>query len=146
MPEVYRDLLTCVVCDKGGGDIKKCAKCFSVSYCGRECQVGDWGRHKRLCHPVMIKDFGEKGRGLVASKNFSVGDLILKDKSVVCLSTSITPFECYGYEYAEQIFCILSTKDIHVTQSTNGERKCASFLPQSFRQTALSTQQRQDFE
>ena len=104
MPEVYRDLLTCVVCDKAGGDIKKCAKCFSVSYCGRECQVGDWARHKRLCVPVMVKDFGEKGRGLVASKKFSVGDLILKDKSVVCMSTSITPFECLEYEYAKQIY------------------------------------------
>ena len=108
MPEVYRDLLTCVVCDKGGGDIKKCSKCFSVSYCGRECQVGDWARHKRLCVPVMVKDFGEKGRGLVASKKFSIGDLILKDKSVVCLSTSITPFECFGYEYAKQIYAQIS--------------------------------------
>jgi len=85
MPEVFRDLLTCVVCDKGGDSIKKCAKCFSVSYCGRECQVGDWTRHKRLCDPVMVKDFGEKGRGLVASKNFKVGDLIFKDTSVASI-------------------------------------------------------------
>ena len=77
MPEVYRDLLTCVVCDKGGDSIKQCAKCFSVSYCGRECQVGDWTRHKRLCVPVMVKDFGERGRGLV--------DIIFKDTSVASI-------------------------------------------------------------
>ena len=33
--------------------------------------------------PVMIKDMGEKGRGLVASKAFTKGDLILRDKTVV---------------------------------------------------------------
>ena len=83
MPKIFRDLLACVVCDKGGDRIKKCAKCVSVSYCGRECQVADWTRHKRLCVPVMVKDFGEKGRGLVASKDFKIGDLIMKDKAVV---------------------------------------------------------------
>ena len=46
-------------------------------------KVSDWGRHKRNCKPVMIKDMGIKGRGLVASKAFVKGDLILKDKVVV---------------------------------------------------------------
>ena len=85
MPEIYRDLLTCVVCHRGGDSIKQCSKCFSVAYCGRECQVGDWARHKRLCVPVMVKDFGEKGRGLVASKNFQVKDIIFKDTSVASI-------------------------------------------------------------
>jgi len=89
MPELYRDLLTCVVCDKGGDCIKQCAKCFSVAYCGRECQVGDWARHKRLCVPVMVKDFGEKGRGLVASRDFKIGDIIMKDKAVVTSSAEV---------------------------------------------------------
>ena len=31
----------------------------------------------------MVKDFGEKGRGLVASRDFNVGDLILDDTSVI---------------------------------------------------------------
>ena len=85
MPEIFRDLLTCIVCGKGGGSIKSCAKCFSVSYCGKECQVKDWTRHKRFCVPVMIKDFGEKGRGLVASRDFKIGDLIMTDKAVVSM-------------------------------------------------------------
>ena len=83
MPEIFRDLLSCVVCDKGGVGVKKCSKCFSVSYCGKDCQVADWARHKRLCDPVMVKDYGEKGRGLVASKNFKAGDIIFKDTSIV---------------------------------------------------------------
>ena len=107
MPEVFRDLLTCVVCHKAGDSIKKCGKCFSVSYCGRECQVGDWTRHKRLCVPVMIKDFGEKERGLVASKNFKVGDLIFKDTSVASIILAdefpITTLVKYGKEVYAQI-------------------------------------------
>ena len=83
MPEVFRDLLSCVRCDQGGD--KKCAKCHSVSYCGRKCQRADWPRHKRLCLPVLIKEMGEKGRGLVASRDFKVGDLIFNDKLVVSI-------------------------------------------------------------
>ena len=89
MPEIHRDLLRCIRCDKDGDTIKRCAKCLSVSYCGRECQVADWPRHKRLCLPVMIKDFGDKGRGLVASRDFKVGDLIFNDK-LLC-STAKSP-------------------------------------------------------
>ena len=82
MPEVYSDLLACVVCHKDGDSIKQCSKCFSVAYCGRECQVGDWTRHKRLCVPVMVKDFGEKGRVLGASRDFKIEDINMKDKAV----------------------------------------------------------------
>ena len=46
-------------------------------------KASDWGRHKRNCKPVMIKDMENKGRGLVASKAFVKGDLILKDKVIV---------------------------------------------------------------
>ena len=46
-------------------------------------KVSDSGRHKRNCLPVMVKDFGIKGRGLVASKSFMKGDLILTDETVV---------------------------------------------------------------
>ena len=89
MPEIHRDLLRCVRCDQDGDTIKKCAKCHSVSYCRRECQVADWPRHKRPCLPVMVKEMGEKGRGVVASRDFKVGDLIFNDKLVV--SSTINP-------------------------------------------------------
>ena len=107
MPEIFRDLLACVVCDKGGDSIKKCAKCLSVSYCGRECQVADWTRHKKLCVPGMVKDFGEKGRGLVASKDFKIGDLIMKDKAVVEstaeISMDIRKLKRFGDEIIQQL-------------------------------------------
>lgn len=37
----------CAVC--GDPMQKKCAACHSVSYCGKECQIADWGTHKRVC-------------------------------------------------------------------------------------------------
>ena len=111
MPEVFRHLLSCVRCDKGGD--KKCAKCHSVSYCGRECQRADWPRHKRLCLPVMVKEMGEKGRGLVASRDFKVGDLIFNDKLVV--SSTISPVGIYNVtRRAQDIYAqilILNEKD-----------------------------------
>lgn len=30
---------------------KRCGRCKQVIYCGRECQVSDWQRHKPVCHP-----------------------------------------------------------------------------------------------
>ena len=79
MPELVRGGETCVCCE-GPGD-RKCSACHSVTYCGPPCQRGDWRRHKRLCLPVMIEKTGHKGNGLVASKNFKMGDLILKENA-----------------------------------------------------------------
>ena len=30
----------------------RCSRCHKVYYCSRECQVGDWDRHKRICKAV----------------------------------------------------------------------------------------------
>ena len=53
-----------------------------VTYCSLKCQKKDWSRHKRLCMPVMIEETRDKGKGLIASKNFKMGDLIFKEKAV----------------------------------------------------------------
>lgn len=34
---------------EGGGELKACAKCMKVKYCGRTCQRADWKRHKKEC-------------------------------------------------------------------------------------------------
>jgi hypothetical protein len=38
----------CAVCGKGlrGEKLSRCGGCSKVYYCGRDCQVADWGRHK----------------------------------------------------------------------------------------------------
>ena len=117
MPEIYRDLLRCVRCDQGGDTIKKCAKCLSVSYCGRESTT--WPRHKRLCLPVMVKEMGEKGRGLVASSDFKVGDHIFKDKSVASIKRKEVP----EAEVAEQIHAQITD------EQTAQDRDSRAFWP-----------------
>ncbi|KZV93557.1 hypothetical protein EXIGLDRAFT_576441, partial [Exidia glandulosa HHB12029] len=29
--------------------MKQCSKCRQVTYCGQECQKGDWKAHKKVC-------------------------------------------------------------------------------------------------
>ncbi len=36
-------------CSEGRLPVKLCSGCRSASYCSRECQVADWGRHARVC-------------------------------------------------------------------------------------------------
>jgi hypothetical protein len=36
------------VCGKGDG-VRKCSKCKTVGYCGRDCQKQDWKNHKKVC-------------------------------------------------------------------------------------------------
>ena len=79
MPEVARDGVTCVSCASPGD--KKCTACHSVTYCSQKCQKKDWSRHKRLCVPVMVQKTAHKGNGLVASRDFKMGELILKEKA-----------------------------------------------------------------
>ncbi|RMJ21001.1 MYND finger [Aspergillus sp. HF37] len=42
---------TCTTCKKQGSDtpLKRCAKCKTGWYCSRECQMADWGTHKKTC-------------------------------------------------------------------------------------------------
>lgn len=83
MPETARDGVTCVSCCSPGD--KKCTACHSVTYCSLKCQKRDWSRHKRLCMPVMIEETKIKGRGLIASRNFKMGDLIFKERAVATI-------------------------------------------------------------
>merc|ERR1712183_439473 len=83
MPEYHSSLTTCMVCYSNG--TKLCSKCKSVSYCGVKCQKVDWSRHKGKCVPVVIRKMENRGRGLVASKDIGMGDLIMKETAVVAL-------------------------------------------------------------
>jgi hypothetical protein len=45
------DLDKCGKCGREG-ELKKCARCLSVAYCGRECQTAHWPTHKVHCKKV----------------------------------------------------------------------------------------------
>lgn len=44
----------CAACGKAGSLVKlrSCTGCKKVWYCGKECQVSDWRRHKKDCKAV----------------------------------------------------------------------------------------------
>ena len=81
MLEKLSDLTICSQCGQiGSKELLKCSQCHSIAYCGQECQREDWGRHKDNCIPVMIT---EQGRGLVASRDINIGQVILNEKWAV---------------------------------------------------------------
>jgi len=95
MPEFYvepmKDRRSCFVCKKtvkGKKVLLTCIKCHAITYCGRECQSADWGRHEWNCVPVMVKEFPGKGRGLVAARDIVKGEIIFKDKPVIKLAVN----------------------------------------------------------
>ena len=67
----------------GTGSKKKCSQCHSITYFGEECQRQDLERHKDNCIPVVLTETTGKGRGLVASRDIQIGQVILKEQSVV---------------------------------------------------------------
>ena len=80
------DRQECYTCHKvvtGKKKLSKCSKCHAITYCSRECQKADWPRHGWNCVPVMVTEITGKGRGLVASKDIKIGELIFIDKPVI---------------------------------------------------------------
>ena len=77
MPENLTDRNKCHKCHKTGkrkkDKLSKCSRCHSITYCSKECQEEDWPRHSDNCVPVMVKEYGEKGQGLVAAKDIKMG-------------------------------------------------------------------------
>lgn len=44
---------TCGKKPESGEVFKKCGKCRTFAYCGRECQREDWAKHKTLCSDII---------------------------------------------------------------------------------------------
>ena len=44
----------CAVCQKPNSR-QRCARCRNERYCGRECQVNHWPKHKKKCTPIPSK-------------------------------------------------------------------------------------------
>ena len=82
MPEPLSNRAVCYRCGQTGSK-KKCSHCRSITYCGQECQRQDWERHKDNCIPVMLTEARGKGRGLVASRDIPMGQLILTEEAAV---------------------------------------------------------------
>jgi hypothetical protein len=48
LEDVCKGILACQVCGKTEG-IKKCGRCNTIGYCGKEHQKADWRAHKKRC-------------------------------------------------------------------------------------------------
>ena len=90
MPENYIQPVTdrqqCYTCHKtvtGKKKFSKCSKCHAITYCGKECQVADFARHKWNCVPVMVTEYEGKGRGVMAARDIKMGEIIFLDKPVM---------------------------------------------------------------
>ena len=96
MPEMFieplTDRQTCFKCERsvtGKMKLSKCSRCHAITYCGRECQKADWGRHGWNCVPVMVTEIPGKGRGIVAARDIKRGDLIFHDKPAIRLPSNL---------------------------------------------------------
>ncbi|KAK0093910.1 hypothetical protein PV326_012362 [Microctonus aethiopoides] len=55
--KINKETKVCARCNDAA--CKRCSKCKSVWYCGRECQVKDWSSHKSTCDKIMNKNFDD---------------------------------------------------------------------------------------
>ena len=45
----------CVECENGLPSPKRCSKCKTATYCGRECQTAHWQAHKKECRRIVAE-------------------------------------------------------------------------------------------
>ena len=102
MSEFFIQLVTdrqhCFQCHKtvtGKKKLSKCSRCQAITYCSKECQLGDWARHKYNCIPVMVTEIEGKGRGLVAARDIKMGELLFLDKTVIKLPKHLSNTKAY---------------------------------------------------
>ena len=89
----------CAVCGEAGP--RRCGRCRQVAYCrwvqvqvqvkvlccSKECQVTHWrSLHKRWCGPFEVMQLWGRGRGLVATRDISMGELIVEDRAAVSVT------------------------------------------------------------
>ena len=50
---VKSEATLCYFCKKPEKNLKKCCKCYTAQYCGKQCQKSDWKNHKDVCDRLL---------------------------------------------------------------------------------------------
>eukprot|EP00090_Calanus_glacialis_P035188 TRINITY_DN60124_c0_g1_i1.p1 TRINITY_DN60124_c0_g1~~TRINITY_DN60124_c0_g1_i1.p1 ORF type:complete len:336 (-),score=82.17 TRINITY_DN60124_c0_g1_i1:45-1052(-) len=69
----------------------KCSGCKMVTYCKVECQKSAWKDHRQNCRCFEIREVKNKGKGIFALREISAGEIVMKEKPLVILTTPHTP-------------------------------------------------------
>lgn len=71
----------CGYCSKSPEKLLKCV-CGKVKYCDSKCQKLDWMNHKKDCPPFVIRDVGQMGRGMIATRNLPRGTCVFEESPI----------------------------------------------------------------
>lgn len=71
----------CAVCN--GPANHRCAVCKNIHYCGKDHQRQHWKIHKSDCSCYQVVASDKLGRYMIAARNISAGEVILKESPIV---------------------------------------------------------------
>ncbi|XP_054269407.1 SET domain-containing protein SmydA-8-like [Macrosteles quadrilineatus] len=83
---------SCVICQKDAS--KRCGGCCQVYYCNKEHQKLDWAKHKHTCKPFKVCEDPVLGRHLVATRDITAGEVILKEPPLLQGPSQVTGPVC----------------------------------------------------
>jgi len=85
----------CDECVQQSDDLKRCTQCKEVWYCGKKCQSQAWKNgHKVWCGKIAVRDIPGKGKGVIAMKNITMGEVVITEKPLMLFKAGNGLSEC----------------------------------------------------
>ena len=108
------DTHVCFHCGKSGAKLRSCAQCRRAWYCGRDCQVADWKRHKQACRAAVAAEARRATRAREATAAArAAGGRAANEECVVCMGPVVAPVELpCGHAYCGACLAELRAKGV----------------------------------